>query len=212
MMKDNAVFAAAMAATSLVALASPATANEPDLRPLNGFYAGVFAGAIALDSTVSFAATDTRPAERYVDQGGDGFVVGLRGGWGQLISVHKYLGIEIEGLVPWNVTSRLNANGAEYRARLRSELGIYGRAGWSRDGQDLLFIRAGFTIPKQTYESVENHGTGTADWTPVPTIGAGAEIAISRRWAGRVDISYSFPHGDNVLESYRLTFGVSYRF
>lgn len=212
MMRTRVPFLAMLAVGALPALPNAAFASEPDQRPLNGFYAGVFAGAIALDSTVSFSATATQPAERYVDQGGDGFVVGLRGGWGELISVHKYLGIEIEGMVPWNVTSRLNANGTEYRARLRSEVGVYGRAGWSRDGQDLLFIRAGFTMPKQTYESVQNQGTGRADWTPVPTIGAGAEIAMSRRWAGRVDISYSFPHGDNVLESYRLTFGVAYRF
>lgn len=201
-----------VAVSALLTAPGFAFAEDADTRALNGFYAGVFAGAIVLDSTVVFQPTSTQPGAKYVDQGGDGLAVGLRGGWGRLISVHKYIGIEIEGIVPYNVTSRLNAMGNEYRARMRSEVGAYARAGWSRDGQDLLFVRAGFTIPKQTYESVQNQANGRADWSPVPTIGAGAEIGIARNWAGRLDISYSFPHGDNVLESYRLTFGVSYRF
>ena len=94
-----------------------------DDRPINGFYVSAFAGMAALDSTVTFPETSTRPASKFVDQGGDGAIFGARAGWGRLVTEHIYIGGEAEVVLPWNVTSRLMALGVEYRARLRSEFG-----------------------------------------------------------------------------------------
>jgi opacity protein-like surface antigen len=180
--------------------------------PVEGFYVSTGGGMVVLDSTVSFPATPTRQAGKFVDQGGDGVIFGARAGWGQLVTQHTYLGGEIEGHLPWNVTSRLKAYGAEYRARLRAEVGVFGRAGWSPDGRSLIFARVGFVVPIQRFESVADGNRARPEWTPVPTIGAGAEIAITSRWAVRLDMSYSWPSGVNVIELYRMTAWLSYRF
>ena len=194
----------------LVLYSANASAAEP--RPVEGAYVGVFAGFLALDSTIVFPATASRPAAKYVDQGGDGIAFGLRAGWGRLVTQHTYAGIEIEGLLPHNTTSRLMAMGLEYRARMRSEIGVYGRLGWSPDGRNLLYTRFGLTIPKQNYQSVREPANASAEWSPVPAFGVGHEIALTDRISTRLDVTYSFPSGDNIMESYRMTIGVTYRF
>ncbi|BDG74074.1 hypothetical protein Rmf_40030 [Roseomonas fluvialis] len=171
-----------------------------------------FAGLVVLDSTVTFPATPDRPAGKFVDQGGDGVIFGARVGWGRLVTQHIYVGGEVEGLLPWNVTSRLNAYGVEYRARLRGEIGAFGRIGWSSDGRNLFFFRAGLVIPTQNFESVENGNRARTEWTPVPTFGIGAEIPLTASWAARMDVTYSWPSGVNVIESYRMNAGLVYRF
>lgn len=200
----------ASALISLPLLATQAAAS--DRRPVEGPYIGAFAGLIVLDSTVVFPATSTRPAAKFVDQGGDGIAFGLRAGWGRLVGENTYVGIELEGILPHNATSRLMAAGMEYRARLRSEVGLYGRLGWSPDGRNLIYTRFGLTVPKQNYQSVREPANARAEWTPVPTIGVGHEIALTDRVSTRVDVTYSFPNGPNILESYRMTLGLTYRF
>ncbi len=190
-----------------VATALPASAEE--IR-LNGFYLGVFGGIAVLDSTVVIPATDTRPAAKFVDQGGDGAVVGLRAGWGTMISRHGYAGVEGEFLLPIDVTSRLNAMGVEYRDRLRNEFGLYGRIGWSPERNSLFFLRAGLTIPRQSFDNVPG---GTRETTSVaPAIGLGAETHVTRRVAARIDATYSWPTGENRMGSYRMTAGLAWRF
>lgn len=179
---------------------------------VNGFYVSGFAGMIVLDSTVEFPETPTRPAAKFVDQGGDGVILGARAGWGRLVTQRVYLGGELEATIPWNVTSRLMAFGTEYRARLRSEFGAFARIGWSFDSRSLVFLRAGLTIPTQNFQSVENGSNARANWTAVPTLGVGAEVPIGGSWAARVDASYSWPNGANAIESYRLTASLTYRF
>lgn len=191
-------------------ISSAAFAQESRLP---GFYLGGFAGAAVLDSTVTFPATDTRPAAKFVDQGGDGPIFGLRAGWGTMISQHGYAGAEAEFIVPYNVTSRLQALGAEYRARLRNEVGVYGRLGWSPEGNSLFFMRAGVTVPRQNFESVQGgNNAGNADWTLVPSLGLGAETHLTRNLVARIDATYSWPSGTNVIESYRMTAGLAWRF
>lgn len=194
-------------AAAIAAAALPAAAQEVRL---NGFYLGVFGGMAAIDSTVTIPATDTRPAAKFVDQGGDGAVVGLRGGWGTMISRHGYAGIEADLLLPINVTSRLMAMGVEYRDRLRNEFGLFGRLGWSPEGNSLFFLRAGMTIPRQSFENVPG---GTRDtWSVAPAIGLGAETHLTYNLVARIDATYSWPTGDNRMESYRMTAGLAWRF
>lgn len=201
---------AAMIAASLSLYSITAFAEEESR--LNGFYVNGFAGMAVLDSTVQFPETPTRPAGKFVDQGGDGPILGARGGWGRLVSRHLYLGAEAEFTVPLNVTSRLMAYGAEYRARLRNEAGVFGRIGWSPERNSLFFLRAGVTIPRQSFQSVRDGNDPGADWSVVPTIGIGAETHITRNVAARVDATYSIPTGVNQIESYRLTAGLVWRF
>lgn len=194
-------------AIALAATALPAHAQEVRL---NGFYLGVFGGMAVIDSTVTIPATATRPAAKFVDQGGDGPVVGLRAGWGSMISRHGYAGIEADLLLPIDVTSRLMAMGVEYRDRLRNEFGVFGRLGWSPEGNSLFFLRAGMTIPRQSFENVPG---GTRDtWSVAPAIGLGAETHLSRRLVARIDATYSWPTGENRMESYRMTAGLAWRF
>lgn len=187
-------------------------AEESSAPPVTGFYANAFAGMIVMDSTIVFPATESRPQAKFVDQGGDGALFGARLGWGTLVSQHIYTGIEAEGLVPWNATSRLKAFGVEYRTRLRSEIGAYGRIGWSPDGRSLLFFRAGLTVPRQNFETVQDGARRGADWTAVPALGLGAEVPLTRHVAFRIDASYTWPNGDNIFETYRLNAGLTYRF
>ena len=134
---------------SCVALAAcPVAKAQAEQAAISGFFLNGFAGAAVIDSTVSFAATASRPAGRFVDQGGDGLLVGARLGWGTVLASHLYAGAELEGVAPYNVTSRLMAYGAEYRTRLRNEVGAYARLGWTSDGGSLVFIRAGFSMPR----------------------------------------------------------------
>jgi hypothetical protein len=201
-----------IASGAILLFASAGSRAFGEGAPVEGFYISGFAGMAVLDSTVSFPATDQRPAAKFVDQGGDGVIFGGRLGWGTLVTQHTYLGGELEGLLPWNVTSRLMAFGVEYRARLRAEVGAFGRLGWSPDGRSLFFVRAGFVIPTQNFQSVENGNNARADWTAVPSIGGGTEISLSRSWSARIDVTYSWPSGTNVIESYRMTVGLTYRF
>ena len=177
------------------------------------FYINGFAGAAIIDSTVKFAATPERPAGRFVDQGGDGLLVGARVGWGTLLATHIYAGAELEGVAPYNVTSRLMAYGAEYRARLRNEVGAYARLGWTLDGGSLVFIRAGFSMPRQVFQSTQSpSGRNSADWSAVPAFGVGAEVPVWGPVFARVDVGYSMQHGANRLETYRLNAGLTLRF
>ncbi|MBP0466502.1 outer membrane beta-barrel protein [Roseomonas sp. PWR1] len=189
------------------AAALPAAAQE---TRLDGFYLGIFGGIAVLDSTVVIPAAEGRAAAKFVDQGGDGAVIGLRGGWGRMISRHGYAGIEGEFLLPIDVTSRLNALGVEYRDRLRNEFGVYGRIGWSPERNSLFFLRAGMTIPRQSFDSVP--GGSRETWSVAPAIGLGAETHVTRHVAARIDATYSWPTGDNRMESYRMTAGLAWRF
>jgi hypothetical protein len=118
----------------LALLTPPSSRAFGQTAEIEGFYISSFAGLAVLDSTVSFPATENRPAAKFVDQGGDGAIFGGRVGWGRLVTQHVYLGGELEGVFPWGVTSRLMAFGVEYRARLQAEAGAYGRIGWSVRG------------------------------------------------------------------------------
>lgn len=193
-----------------LACAAPAQSQESQV---SGFYINGFAGAAIIDSTVRFAATPDRPAGRFVDQGGDGLLVGGRFGWGSVVATHLYLGAEAEGVAPYNVTSRLMAYGAEYRARLRNEVGAYARIGWTLNGGSLIFARAGFSMPRQIFQSTQSPtGRNSADWSAVPAFGVGAEVPIWGPVFARVDVGYSLQHGANRLETYRLNAGLTLRF
>ncbi|MBR0655747.1 hypothetical protein [Plastoroseomonas arctica] len=180
---------------------------------LGGFYVNGFAGAAIIDSTVNFAATANRPAGRFVDQGGDGLLVGARLGWGTVLAPHLYAGVELEGVFPYNVTSRLMAYGAEYRARLRNEIGGYARVGWTSDGGSVVFARAGFSMPRQIFQSTQSPGgRNSAAWSAVPAFGVGAEVPVWGPVFARFDVGYSMQRGANRLETYRLNAGFTLRF
>jgi len=191
----------------------PAATSIAQPATVAGFYINAFAGAAIIDSTVNFAATANRPAGRFVDQGGDGLLVGGRVGWGAIVATNLYTGVELEGVAPYNVTSRLMAYGAEYRARLRNEVGAYARVGWTSDGGSLVFARAGFSMPRQIFQSTQSpSGRNSAEWSAVPAFGVGAEVPIWGPVFARVDVGYSMQHGANRLETYRLNAGLTLRF
>ncbi|WP_137124870.1 hypothetical protein [Roseomonas sp. HF4] len=192
---------------TVIGLAGPAAAQEDRL---GGFHIGIFGGEAILDSTVTIPATATSPGAVFVDQGGDGFIFGARAGWGRLVTERAYLGIEGEAIVPYNVTSRLNALGVEYRARLRNEFGVYGRIGYAPARDGMVYFRAGLTVPRQSFQSTG--GQDGADWTLVPAFGVGGEIHVTHDIALRVDATYSVPSGANRIESWRLTGGILWRF
>ncbi|MES2710043.1 MAG: hypothetical protein V4653_00535, partial [Pseudomonadota bacterium] len=123
------------------AVAQPRNATP---NPVEGFYVGAFAGAIIVDSKVTIHDNGTQSSARLQDIGA---ILGLRGGWGMRLTPGLYVGAELEGLIPANVNSRYSALGQTYRRRIREEIGVYGRVGWSPDGQSLLFLRAGMAAP-----------------------------------------------------------------
>lgn len=199
---------AALAATLLLA---PLAARAEEAREdrLSGFTAGAFFGMAVMDSTVDAPNPAGGPPLRFVDQGGDGMIYGLRLGYGRLLDRGLYLGAELEGLLPIAVTSRLNAAGVVYRARLREEIGGYLRAGYAPDGRTLLYIRAGLTMPHQVFETGV---AATGNTTPHLAIGAGAEVFVTPRIGIRLDGTWDMPAGRNDLESYRVSAGFVFRF
>jgi hypothetical protein len=204
---EHIVYGALAAVLTIAGIATPATAGEDRL---DGFHIGVFAGEAILDSTVTIPATATTPGAVFVDQGGDGFIFGARAGWGTFVADRTYLGVEGEFIVPYNVTSRVNALGVEYRARLRNEFGLYGRIGYAPARDGMVYFRAGLTVPRQNFQATA--GQDGADWTLVPAFGVGGEIHVTRDIALRLDATYSVPSGTNGLESWRLTGGILWRF
>ena len=210
-MNDAAVKVRFFISAAVACLLLPCSAFAVEDR-LSGFYIGGFAGAAVIDSTVELPATETTPAVKFVDQGGDGAIFGLRLGWGTMLSRQAYAGIEAEAIIPHEVTSRLMAMGVEYRARLRGEVGLYGRLGWSVDGNTLLFLRAGLSVPRQTFTSPRHAGGEDTDWSVAPGFGLGIETHLTRNLLVRMDIHYSAPSGTNSLELYHLTAGLAWRF
>ena len=200
---------AAPLALALMLLLAPAAARAEADDRISGLYINAFFGLAVMDSTVNIPAQGSRPAMRFVDQGGDGMIYGLRLGYGRRLEDGLYLGAEIEGLLPIMVTSRLMAAGAEYRARLRQEVGGYLRIGYSLDGRSLLYVRGGLTLPRQVFETGESAQSRS---TPAVAVGAGAEVHVSPRAAIRLDATWNLPSGRNDLESYRLSAGVVWRF
>lgn len=203
------VSAPLLAAALLAAACGQARAED---SRLGGFHLGAFGGAAILDSTVSFPARGDQPSATFVDQGGDGFVFGLRAGWGTMVEARTYAGLEAEFLLPYNVTSRLMALGVEYRARLRNEFGLYGRIGYAPSRDAMVYFRAGVTLPRQSFQSVENGAPADADWTLVPAFGVGGELHVTQNVALRFDATYSIPSGANRIESWRMTAGILWRF
>ena len=188
---------AAWIATGALAGAA-AQRSEAAVFPIEGFYVGAFAGAIVVDSKVTLRGNGTQTSARLRDTGA---ALGLRGGWGMRLTPSLYAGLELEGMFPIDVNSSYSALGQTYRREIYSEIGAYGRLGWSPDGQSLLFLRAGTAA-----------SMGGDYPAFVAVIGAGAEMPISQRLAGRVDVAYSFPFTRNHVEIYRLTAGVVLRF
>ena len=178
---------------------------------LPGFYIGGFGGLAVIDSTIDLPATDTAPAVKLVDQGGDGFIFGLRGGWGTLLSHSSYAGIEAEGIIPANVRSRMMAMGVEYTADLRGEIGVYGRLGWAPDENSLVFLRVGAVALGQSFST--SRGTGdSSEWDIVPAIGVGMETHLTRNLLVRIDFHYTAQAGANAMEVFHMTAGLGWRF
>ena len=178
---------------------------------LHGFYIGAFGGLAVLDSTVNLPATDSTPNVKLVDQGGDGFIFGLRAGWGTNFNHSGYAGIEVEGILPNNVRSRMMAMGVEYTAHMRGEVGFYGRLGWAPDENSMIFLRAGAAAFRQSFTNSRGTGEST-EWDIVPAIGVGMETHLTRNLLVRIDFHYTGQAGMNAMEAYHVTAGLAWRF
>lgn len=80
-------------------------------------------------------------------------------------------------------------------------------------GDGFIFgARAGVTVPRQSFQSVENGAPANADWSLVPAFGLGGEVHVTQSVAIRFDATYSIPSGANRIESWRMTAGALWRF
>lgn len=203
----------------------------------SGLYIGVFAGGAFLDSTLvtpSFRQTQTVstttridtpfgprdvaitapvstviPSQRLRNQGGQGFVGGLRIGYGQRLGQHFYLGAEAEISFPQNAQSSLSIMGISYRARLETEGAFFLRAGLGLSDDTMVYLRGGVAIPRQ----VANVGRQTVErWTPTPAIGLGIEQWLNRRFSVRADMTYMPAIENNQIGSFRAVIGLSTHF
>jgi opacity protein-like surface antigen len=151
------------------------------------------------------------PATRVTDRGASGLLFGGVLGYGHLFAGGFYLGAEFELAVPDNVVSRVRVYGREMRARLTTDGGVFVRGGYSWDGSSLLFVRAGVTAPRPAFETMDGREVSNR-WLVTPAIGGGAEFAVTSAIALRADVTYTFPGGENPVDSLRGTLGLSYRF
>jgi opacity protein-like surface antigen len=211
--------------------AAPAQAQD------SGFYIGAFAGGAFLNSnlvTPSFTQTQTVsttvrintpfgiqnvavtapvsttiPSQRLRNQGGQGFVGGLRMGYGWRLAERFYLGAEGEVSFPQNAQSRLSIMGISYRARLETEGAVFLRAGYTFSNTSMVYLRGGVAIPRQVArvgrQSVER-------WAPTPAFGLGFEQRVTPRVSLRADMTYMPAMENNQIGSFRAVLGLSYHF
>jgi hypothetical protein len=199
----------------LLLVATPCAANpgwaSPVTPAFGGFYAGAFIGGVQLRSSLDVPARGPFPATSVTDQGASGFLFGGVAGFGRLLPGGLYLGAEFELAVPQNVVSRVRVYNQEMRARLTTDGGVFIRGGYSWDGRGLVFARAGVTLPRQAFETVGGREVGNR-WLVTPALGGGAEFLVAPRTALRLDVTYTFPGGENPVDSLRGTLGLTYRF
>jgi hypothetical protein len=191
-----------------------ATQSTPPAEPprmLGGAYAGVFLGGVRISSTVEAPAIGPLPARQVDDEGASGFLFGAVAGYGHRFANGVYLAAEFELALPQDVVSTVRIHGREIRARLTTDGGFFVRAGYSWDGRSLVFARGGLTIPRQAFETVGGREVANR-LLPSPAVGAGFELPITRAIAFRADVTYTFPGGENAVDSLRGTLGLSYRF
>ncbi len=225
----------AWAGAALGLLMQPSVAMaQPDL---GGFYIGTFGGGAFLEAdivtpavtrtttvqttvpvqtpfgvqnrAVSVSVPVTLPSQRLRSQGGSGAIFGGRAGYGVLLDGQYYLGAEVEVTFPQLAEMRLNLFGQTLKGSLDTEFGIHLRAGWTPNGQTLLFLRGGVAVPRQRFEI----GTTTVErWAPTPAIGVGMEHLLASGVSGRIDLGYYPALEDNQIGSFRGTLGIGYRF
>jgi hypothetical protein len=196
----------------LATLAGPAPAlAEPIAPALGGFHVGAFLGGVQLRSSLDVPARGPFPATTVTDQGASGLLFGGVAGYGRLLPGGLYLGAEVEIAVPQNVVSRVRVYNQEMRARLTTDGGVFLRGGYSWDGRSLVFARAGVTLPRQAFETVGGREVANR-WLATPALGAGAEFLVAPQLALRLDATYTFPGGENPVDSLRGTLGLSWRF
>ncbi len=209
----------------------------PAQAQTSGFYIGAFAGGAFLNSnlvTPSFTQTQTVsatvpvstpfgtqnvnvtapfsttiPAQRLRNQGGQGFIGGLRAGYGQRLNDRIYLGAEVEVTFPQNAQSRLAIMGMSYRARLETEGAIFIRVGYLFSDTSMAYLRGGGAMPRHVArvgrQSVER-------WTPTPAVGFGFEQRLMPQVSLRADMTYMPALEDNQIGSFRAVLGISYHF
>jgi opacity protein-like surface antigen len=221
----------------VIAAAAAALLSFPARAQDTGIYFGAFVGGAALNSTLITPAFTYRttvetttqvqtpngpqdvtvrtpvatriPSQKLDDQGGSGFIWGLRVGVGVPVAQRFYLGIEGEVTFPQAAEISLSFLNMSYRGRLETEGAIYGRAGWQMTADTLLYVRSGIAVPRQ----VANIGRSTVErWAPTPAIGIGMEHRFQPRMSVRVDLTWLPALENNQIGSFRGVIGLSYHF
>jgi outer membrane autotransporter protein len=139
-------------------------------------------------------------------------MAGLRLGWGGMVQDNIYLSAELEGSIPFTATNTQTALGTEFRIKSGTEFAGFGRLGWSPDGRNLLFVRAGAINLNRSLEAPQfNYQSGT-DNELAPAFGIGAEVVVSDRVSFRLDLTHAKGSGATDLKIFQGAVGLTYRF
>jgi hypothetical protein len=201
--------------TGLAISLSPLLAKAQEFSPkLNGAYfsSGVFAGGDFSRQTIPLGLRNGQSRDLTTEIVSPSSMAGLRLGWGSMVRENIYLSAELEGSIPFIAKNTQTALGTNFHVKSGVEFAGFGRLGWSSDGSNLLFVRAGainlnrsLEVPQLNYQSGPNH-----EWAPA--FGIGAEVSVSDRVSFRLDLTHARGSGATDLRIFQGAVGLTYRF
>jgi opacity protein-like surface antigen len=187
---------------------------EESVAPLSGpyFSMGVFAGGNFSQQTVSLRLPNGHQQTLSAELVTPSTNAGIRLGWGQVLTENIYLGLEAEGVVPFQSSTEQAVLGVRYVSKLRPEGAGFARVGWTSDGKSLFFVRAGAVNLSRTTEVPLYNYKSSADSGWAPAIGVGLEVALTKSVSIRLDMSHANASGETNLKTFQGALGISYRF
>ena len=203
----------AFAAFSITLAPLLAQAQEP-APTLNGAYfsSGIFVGGDFSRQTIPLRLQNGQQRNLTTEVVSPSSMAGLRLGWGGMVEDNIYLSAELEGSIPFTATNTQTALGTEFRIKSGIDYAGFGRLGWSPDGRNLLFVRAGAINLNRSLEAPQfNHQSGS-DNELAPAFGIGAEVVVSDRVSFRLDLTHAKGSGATDLKIFQGAVGLTYRF
>lgn len=181
---------------------------------LHGAYfgAGVLVGGDFSRQTISLKLPNGQQRNLTAEIVSPTAMAGLRFGWGAMATDNLYLGAELEGSIPFVATQKQAVFGTTVQVKAGLEFAGFARLGWSPDGSNLLFVRAGAINLNRTLEAPQVGYRSGSTSQLVPAFGLGAEVAVSDRVSFRLDLTHAKDNGATDLQIFQGAVGLTYRF
>jgi len=195
-------------------LQSTGRAAASDSSLLEGAHGSLYLGHTSLQSTVRFPALPTRAEAQFNDVGGNTIYGGGRLGY-TLVYGDFLVGVDLAAKAAWEPypTTILHAAGFNYELSTKWESSVTARAGYIFGGRTAVYLAGGASFSRL---DLQLEGKDRSRNLFTPTFGFGAETALNRSWALRLDwmADRSQLHSPLhvTLVRWNIVAGVVYRF